>query len=481
MAKATAIALLNELARRKGINVLPKVDLNKYLFPEQLSFVNDPSKFKTAKCSRRAGKTTTCKWDLWKTASENPGTICVYITLTRKMAKRILWKELKNVNRELKTGIDRKMFNNSELIVYFPNGSEIHLCGADTPDEIEKLRGNKFLKVYLDESASFRGTIVDALIEEVLEPALMDLNGTLCMIGTPANKKAGLFYHATNKNISYYDTDGNPKDLSEWSNHYWTVLNNPHIPHAAAYVEKKRKNMGADNPIFIREWMGKDAYDSSSFVYKYNQEKNTYKLSDLPKDEMNYIIAADIGMKDGFALRVIGYTDYSPVIYSIYSFKKSGMIPDEWAMEIKKLYKQYPKAQIIMDCGALGSAIAEGFRRRYELPIIAAEKSEKMSFIELFNGSLINGEIKTLEDDPVIKEWESLQKDARGKEDPRCANDSADTFLYAYRMALQYLYKEKTPTANYGTDDYWNGKAAKMEQEDMDKLEEEQNKEWWDE
>jgi phage FluMu gp28-like protein len=69
--------------------------LEDHLFGEQLAFIQDPSPNKVAVCSRRAGKTTACAADLVHTAINNPGTVSLYITLSRNNAKKIIWKEIK--------------------------------------------------------------------------------------------------------------------------------------------------------------------------------------------------------------------------------------------------------------------------------------------------------------------------------------------------------------------------------------------------
>ena len=53
----------------------PKFNLESFLFKEQLDLVRDPSKFATAVCSVRAGKTIACAADLIDTALTKPGTV----------------------------------------------------------------------------------------------------------------------------------------------------------------------------------------------------------------------------------------------------------------------------------------------------------------------------------------------------------------------------------------------------------------------
>jgi hypothetical protein len=136
----------------------PKFNIESFLFKEQLELVRDPSKFATAVCSVRAGKTIACAADLIDTALTKPGTVGLYITLARSSAKRIVWPELHKINREFKLeGIP----NESDLSFRFPNGSIIYCSGASDAQEIEKFRGLSNVALsYLDEC--FDG---DTLIE----------------------------------------------------------------------------------------------------------------------------------------------------------------------------------------------------------------------------------------------------------------------------------------------------------------------------
>src|SRR5260221_595449 len=110
-------AILQELAKRAE---KPIFDITKFCFKEQLAFVSDEADFATACCSRRSGKTLGCAADLIDTALKRPGVVCLYITLSRASAKRIVWPELTKINREYElSGVT----NMADLSLTFPNGS----------------------------------------------------------------------------------------------------------------------------------------------------------------------------------------------------------------------------------------------------------------------------------------------------------------------------------------------------------------------
>ena len=78
--------------------------LENFCFGKQLAFVKDTRPFATAVCSVRAGKTTGCAADLVYTALGRSGIVCLYITLNRLSAKRIIWPDLIKICREYNLG-----------------------------------------------------------------------------------------------------------------------------------------------------------------------------------------------------------------------------------------------------------------------------------------------------------------------------------------------------------------------------------------
>jgi phage terminase large subunit-like protein len=81
---------------------------------------------------RRAGKTTAVLNHLQRDALRNPNAEYAYIAPTYKQAKRIAWKLIKFYSNCI-PGID---YNESELIVKYPNGSTLSLYGSDNVDAL---------------------------------------------------------------------------------------------------------------------------------------------------------------------------------------------------------------------------------------------------------------------------------------------------------------------------------------------------------
>lgn len=453
--------LLKELSSR-----YPADTFIKALFSRQNDFINDPSKRKAAICSRRAGKSHMGGAYLTREAIANSEGDVAYIGLTRGAAKKIMFQPLERLNKRYNMGLE---FNRSDLTATAPNGNTIYMTGAHTEDDTEKLRGLKFKLILLDECASFKAHL-NYLIEEVLEPTLIDTDGTLALIGTPsANPGANYFHKATT-------------DITEgFSVHRWTILDNPFIPHAAQWLEKyrERKKWTEEHPIYRREWLGEWTTDADTLVYKYRKEKNDYEA--LPNSNFRHVMGVDLGFNDAFTICVIAYCDERRECFIVDQFKKSGLIPAGMAAEIQSRIDIYKPQSIVGDYGGLGKAICEEFRVRYHIPIKPAEKSQKLTYIELANGDLFSGLVKIKDGSPLANEMTMLQWDVDhpGKEDPRTQNDLCDSFLYAYRETKHYLGVERGTPPEPETPAYHEREAKRMFERETEEFEKGPDQEWW--
>lgn len=421
--------VLSELVKRKT----RPFKLEEYLFDKQLVFVADPARFKCAVTTRRSGKTVSCAADLIATSLNEPYVICLYITLSRTNAKKLVWRELKKINREYALGFE---FNESELSALATNGSVIYCSGASDRTEIEKFRGLALKKVYIDEGQSFPSYIQE-LVDEVLAPALMDHLGSLILIGTPGPIPTGYFYECSQSKA--------------WSHHFWTFWDNPHIKDAQRAFDEElvRKGVGAENATIQREWFGRWVLDTDCLVYQYKESINHY--DELPK-LTNYLLGVDLGFNDADALAVLGYSDSSKCTYLVEEVvtRKQGI--SELVEQIEVLRRKYDISKIVVDQGGLGKKIAEEVTRRYKIAVQPAEKTRKNEYIELMNDALRTGSIKAKRDslfaqDCMKVEWDTDKSTPDKKViSKRFHSDICEAVLYPWRESYSYTHvPEKAP------------------------------------
>lgn len=445
--------LINYLATRKTFAIA------EHCFAEQLAFISDQARFKTACCSRRAGKSIGIAYDLLDTANRRPGTAQLYLTLSRLQAKRILWEPLKKLNDEHKMGGEP---NETELYMKFPStGSVIYLSGAKDASEVSKYLGFPLIKVYIDEAQSFRAYL-QTLVDDVLAPTLYDYAGTVSLTGTPAPVPAGYFY----------ETCQNP----DWAHHHWTMFQNPWLrkksgrdPMELVLEDCKRMGVGLESPRIQRNCFGKWVVDSDSLVLHWTKANHFEPPTAL--HGWQFVIGVDLGFEDADAIAVIGWPKDQPKAYLIAEDvrKKQGIT--ELAERLDSLVKTFKPQAMVMDTGGLGKKIAEELRKRYTLPIKAAEKSRKFEYLEILDDALRTqrfyaAESSKFAQDSFLVEWD---KD-KTKADRRVISDVfhsdiIDAVLYGYREALHWLFQPPAPPPpKFGTPDWMAKEEREMEQ-----------------
>lgn len=441
---------LEEIAKRPAL-FSPEA----FCFAEQIAFIRDPASYKTAVCSRRAGKTIACAVDLIDTALQKPKCASLYITLSRLNAKRIIWSEILDINRKHELG---GVPNETELSIKFKNDHIIYFSGAKDKTEIEKYRGFPLVKVYIDEAQAFR-PYIESLVDDVLSKSLFDYDGTLCLIGTPSPVPVGYFY--------------NSSQSANWSHHGWTMLQNPWLekksgkkPMDLILRDCKRMGVLPSDPKIQRECFGKWVTDSNSLVFKYEDVRNHFDKFE-PKNAQ-YVIGVDLGFNDADAIAVIGWNqayhypgsqEKVSATHLVYekAITKQGVT--ELAGQLDTLVKKYNPVALVMDAGGLGKKIVEELKRRYGLPIKAAEKSRKFEYIELLNDALRTGSFLAKSDglfanDSKLVEWDkSKHSGDRMYVSDAYHSDIADAVLYAFRESLHWVSETiDQPIAKYGTD-----------------------------
>ena len=436
--------------------------IESFCFDKQIAFIRDKSRFKTAVCSRRSGKTVSCAADLIDTCLAFPNANCVYISKTRGSSKRIIWKELLHINKHYELGAK---IDNTELSLTFLNGSIIYLTGAKDSSEIDKFRGMALKKVYIDECQSFPSYLRD-LIDDVLVPALIDYQGSLILIGTPSPTCAGMFYEASHNDSNY-------------SQHHWTFKDNPFLLDKASKAnpdiktaddilnfELKRRNTTIDDPAIGREWLGLWLMDMSLVVYKYSKDLNTY--TDLPHYDWEYVIGYDLGFDDADAGVVWAFHKNCPSIYLVDEFKVTKQDISQLAKKIESWNRKYNPIKSVIDTGGLGKKITEELKRRNGFNLEAADKVRKKEFVELMNSDMKLGKIKIPKNSMIASEWELLVWDveemAKNKwvEDGSFDNHISDASLYGFRAAYHYLYEAVPIRHKHGSEEW-----AKEEEDNL--------------
>lgn len=436
--------------------------LEEFLFDKQLKFVLDPRPFKVAVCSRRSGKTIACAADLVDTAKNTPDVTCLYITLSRNNAKRIIWPELKKIHA--KYGL-KAAFDEVELSMTFPNGSVIYCSGAKDSSEIEKFRGLALKKVYIDECQSFRSHLKE-LIDDVLVPALMDHDGSLILIGTPGPVPAGYFAEvsgASKRTLSKDDQENEDLEDANWVRYGWTFFDNPHIALKSKKTHEqvlnralKMRGVTATDPSIQREFFGMWVMDSNSLWIKYDNKLNHFDK--LPEGlKWNYLLGIDLGFNDADALAVLAWSEGSDTIYLVEELVSAKQDMTDLVHQINRIQKTYDISKMVIDEGGLGKKMAEEMRRRHQIPVQPADKARKQENVTFLNDALRTGRFKAsgnsrfAQDSMLVEiDWDKSTPD-RIKVSDKYHSDIIDAVLYAFKESPAFAYVAPEEKPQYGT------------------------------
>ncbi len=451
MNREQAILILEEVYKRRnrGKSLLDEK------FPKQTQFIEDPARFKAALCTRRAGKSRGVGIYLLKTMLEVPKCNVAYIGLTRDTAKRIMWKDvLKEINEQHKLNLKA---NETMLSMEAPNGSMLYCLGIDKDErEMQKLLGQKFKLVVIDECASYRVDL-DFLINTVIRPALTDSRGTCVMTGTPGNYARGLFFDVTTNKTA------------GWSVHKWTTYDNPYM---SSQWDDEIKSLVTNNekiqdtPTFKQMYLAEWFIDSSKMVYKFHVERN---LGGAPDADYYNILGVDLGFEDATAFVVISYNSHDRRCYVRRAYKEPHLIISDVVTHIEYLRDKFDIHKIVVDSAAKQSV--EEMRQRYGLPLTAADKTGKVGFIQIMNSEFILGNIVVdpVQSEALVEEYGQLiWEDSKNKliEHPNCDNHLADACLYAWRYTYNHFSKplKPKPKPEDKIDEFWEREALQIEQ-----------------
>lgn len=474
--------------------------------PVQTLAAQDPSRHKSVRCPRRAGKS----WFVLSVALEQclrkPNSVWVIVGLTRPSVSQIFWSLTKKLAKDLELGM---YFKEVELTANFTNGSVILFRGADSRSEIEKLRGGQYDGVIVDECKSFNAVVFTELIQDVIEPALGDRLGTLILVGTPGDVLAGPFYEATcEPPVEFIGADGAKRHSNRrygtadplgfvWSFHTWTLRDNTEVPHLwqEALNKKNLHGWSDTNPTWRREYLGEWVAGRDRLVYRYVPHVHDYDCELPAGHEWVPVLALDIGFHDADAIVVWRYSRTSYDIYITYAEKRPHLnitTLAKWVKEVKYLYCDDQPEVMTGDFGGLATKVFDELACIHGLPFEPAEKREKNDFIEIMNGEFDAGRLfipldhseNSLHEELLTNRWlEKSLGTPKKKEDPKTPNDLCDAMLYGWRWCDHRRAQPPDRTIQTGSPEWWRQRQADEFQAALDQYNaartDKLDKDWW--
>ena len=311
------------------------------LHEKQLEIFNDPHRFRVVAAGRRFGKSRLAAWLLLIEALKSKSKDVFYVAPTYQQAKDIMWGVLKELGHEV---IIAAHENTSVLTLV--NGRKIYLKGADRPDT---LRGVGLAFLVVDEYADIKPNVW----EQILRPALADVQGGAVFIGTPKGRNH--FYEM-------FKFGQDAKD-PQWASFHYTSYDNPLIPKEE--IEAAKNSMSSF--AFRQEFMA--SFEAASRdIFK----ESWIKMDEDEPEDGRFFIAVDLAgfinvdKESGNKNKKLDETAIAVVKVSEAGWWVADIIHGRW--DIKETCEQIMRAVMRYEPTAIG--IEKGSLKNAALPYL---------------------------------------------------------------------------------------------------------------
>lgn len=426
---------------------------------KQLDFALDPSTSKLACSGRQSGKTWIIIAIMVAYALETPNATCLYLSFSQAATERTTWRLAKEFFRTYNLGDDVAVFKDRKGMIEFANGSAIFMLGSDDMAHIETFRGGKAAVVVVDEAGAQPKSLLQPMIDEVLEPMLRSTNGPLIVIGTPPRRRAGWFWEAWSN------------QENGWKKTTWTGADNPHVPDFQAYVERVAKRRGVDwrtDPKIRREYFAEWMDDTSACCLPGYGDRNNYKpggvttfapkavADDKParpgwrcplEPDEQCAIGVDPGSRDRLAVVVAAWRPRDGRVRQVAEWvaPRDSHSPVSVLVEVCLLLREaYSDAPIYMD--SQGRMAIDTMVKDWNIPLVAAaNKKERTAQLDRLNdlatrGLLLVAFKAELDVDCRLTEWD--ERDADPAAVRKYTSSHHPDVLDAFRYALSNYWLE---------------------------------------
>lgn len=299
--------------------------------PVQLALLNDDVRFKVVPAGRRSGKTERAKRYIIKMALLNPNEQYFVAAPTRDQVKKIYWNDLKKLMPESQK---LKQPSETELTLYFKNGTTIVLIGLDKPERIE---GTFWSGGIIDEIADIKEGAWEANISPALDtfnPSRPDYRAWCWLIGVPD----GLNHYY--EMATYAETSNDP----DWKLYHWKsseILPDKTIESAKRRMSRKQ---------YLQEYEASFETATGRVYEDYSKANHTDKVYD---DTCPIIWCHDFNYTPMSSAIIQEYGDKSYVVDEIIL---ESSIAKNAALEFVERYKNTRIKQVYLYGDAAGRA-----------------------------------------------------------------------------------------------------------------------------
>lgn len=345
----------------------------------QLNFHKAKQRFKIAILNRRAGKSKMALNEQIRKAVLGKG-IYYYFLPTYRQAKSVIWDSLikEHLPKEVVTKI-----NESELAVYYKNGSVQRFAGCE---DIDKHRGINPIDVVFDEYSEMNEEIWTAIVQ----PILGENMGTATFVYTPKGKNHSWKLLQIAKN-----------DTSRW---FWMVMGvNETHSHSEEELEEIKKEV--PESLFLQEYLCEFHDNAGAFFRRIRENIYAYPYTDAERGHV-YQLGVDLAK----------YQDWTVVTpFDLNTFrvgKQDRFNQIDWNLQkarIEATCRRFNNGRIFIDSTGVGDPITEDLQGQ-GLPIEPYRFTEtsKMALLKNLAILLEQDKIKIPDDDGLVAELDSI-------------------------------------------------------------------------
>lgn len=358
----------------------------------QLPILAAPQKFKIAVLHRRAGKSKTALNQQISRALYQKG-IYYYFLPTYRQAKSVIWDSLikEHVPKELIEKI-----NDSELAVYYKNGSIQRFAGCE---DVDKHRGINPIDVVFDEYSEMPEQIWTAIIQ----PILRENHGTATFIFTPKGK-----------NHSWKLIQMAKENPEEW---FVSILG---VEATNVFDKTELEEIKRNTPqaLYEQEYLCSFIEGAGQFFRRIHQ--NAYPKDMLLPEEGEYQLGVDLAKYQDWTV----LTPFNLESFIAYPQERFNQV--DWNLQkarVEAMARRYGNALVWPDATGVGDPIVEDLKARGLN--IGGENQEGFKFTEISRQNLLNNlallleqdKIKIPDDEGLIAELEAFRYELtdRGK------------------------------------------------------------------
>ena len=254
--------------------------------------------------------------------------IAVIIGLTKEKVQDQYWQLIKDVIKECHINVTK--IDNSALEITFASGAHLALRGNNTKVEREKIRGDEYSLIIIDEAQSQQG--LRYLMNSILEPIAYARDSQIILSGTGALLLGSYWQEITDGELA-----------SKWKHYHLNMKDNPTIADPENVLQEVLKDKGwtEDDPEYVREYLGQNCYDSTRTVLP-----NRKYYDKLPENVVweRCVIGVDYGFSDfNSFVPVLVANDGKRYVTNVYKANylaasdlvKKAMELKEWAESLK--------------------------------------------------------------------------------------------------------------------------------------------------